>query len=91
MLVARPLGDVNVSVTVPEVVGAVNEYENEAKLASVVLGTGVPPSNRGVTPVVPEIEIVVPAAMGFRRMLFASETKKEYERDGSVRAVPASG
>ena len=82
-LVDSPLGEVNVSVTVPEVLGGAlaatgtNEYWKVAKLASLVFGTGVPPSSVAVTVLLDEMETVVPAATGFRRVPFASETRKE--------------
>jgi hypothetical protein len=76
-LVAKPLGDVKVNVTTPAVAGLVNPTVKVAKLTSVVLGTGEPPASVAVVLGVAETEMVVPAAIGLRRIPFASATMIE--------------
>jgi hypothetical protein len=70
-----PLGEVNVTVMRPEVVPASKLKLKPAREASDVLGTGDPPARVTVRPVVVvEAAIVVPAAMGFKRVPLASAT-----------------
>jgi hypothetical protein len=68
-----PLGEVNTTVMRPEVVLPSKLKLRRANEACDVLGTGDPPSRVTVKPVdVVEAVIVVPAAMGFKRVLLAS-------------------
>ena len=69
-----PLGEVNVTAMRPEVVTASKLKLREVNEACEVVGTGEPPSKVTVRPLdVVDAAMMVPAAIGFKRVPLASD------------------